>query len=131
MSLIVPWGNAFENMPNEAKELYRQYKQYCDECSKAHDFTCSGADAKVCEAKKKELLDRVLDLADKRKFCVVINNGFPKCVRHIIRVSDDAEQHLEELKAEYYADYSKLPDDKFVFCTGLHNAEKMYKKVMK
>ena len=120
MSLILPWGNAFENMPDEAKELYRQYKQYCDECSKA--------DAKACEAKKKELLDRTLDLADKRKFCVVVNNGFPKYVRHIIRVSDDADKHLEKLKTEYYTDYSKLPNDEFIFCTGLHNAEKMYEK---
>ena len=77
------------------------------------------------------MLDRVLDLADKRKFCVVVNSGFPKCVRHIIRVSDDADKHLEKLKTEYYADYSKLPDDEFMFCTGLHNAEKMYEKVMK
>jgi hypothetical protein len=64
MSLFVSCGNTFDNMPDEAKELYRQYKQYCDECSKAHDFTCSGADVKACEAKKKNLLDRVLDLAN-------------------------------------------------------------------
>lgn len=64
MNLSVSCGNAFENMPDEAKELYRQYKQYCDECSKAHDFTCSGADVKTCEAKKKNLLDRILDLTN-------------------------------------------------------------------
>ena len=64
MSLFVSCSNAFENMSDEAKELYRQYKQYCNECSKAHDFTCSGADAKACEAKKKDLLDRVLNLTN-------------------------------------------------------------------
>lgn len=63
MSLFVLCDNALENMPDEAKDLYRQYKQYCDECSKAHDFTCSGADAKACEAKKKNLLNRIFNLA--------------------------------------------------------------------
>ena len=112
MSLIVPWGNAFENMSEEAKEIRRQYLE-------------------APEEEKEQLKARLYEAADKRKFCVVINNGSHRCVRHIIRVSDDAEQHLEELKAEYYADYSKLPDDEFVFCTGLHNAEKMYETKIK
>ena len=112
MSLIVPWGNAFENMSEEAKEIHKQYLE-------------------APEDEKEQLKARLYEVADKRKFCVVISNDSPKCVRHIIRVSDDAEQHLEELKAEYYTDYSKLPDDEFVFCIGLHNAEKMYEKVMK
>lgn len=33
-------------------EKYRLYMQWCDECPKAHNFTCSGADAKKCEQEK-------------------------------------------------------------------------------
>ena len=62
MNSFVSRGNAFENIPDEAKELYRQYKQYCDECSKAYDFTCSGADAKACETKKRTCLIVLLTL---------------------------------------------------------------------
>ena len=82
MSLIVPWGNAFENMSEEAKEIRRQY-------------------LKAPEEEKEQLKARLYEAADKRKFCVVINNGSHRCVRHKIRVSDDAEHHIEELKAEY------------------------------
>lgn len=64
MSLFILCGNAFKNIPDEAKEFYRQYKQYCDECSKAYDFTCSGADVKACGANKKNLLDRILNLTN-------------------------------------------------------------------
>lgn len=33
-------------------EKYRLYMQWCNECPKAHNFTCSGADAKECEQEK-------------------------------------------------------------------------------
>jgi hypothetical protein len=37
-------------------EKYRLYMQWCNECPKAHNFTCSGADAKKCEQEKQKLL---------------------------------------------------------------------------
>lgn len=42
----------------DAKELYGQYTQFCMECPKAYDFTCSGADSKRCEEKKAEILNK-------------------------------------------------------------------------
>lgn len=37
-------------------------------------------------------------------------------------VSDDAEEHIDELKAEFYAAYTKCLDDEFRFFKGLHRA---------
>lgn len=51
-------NDIIDNAALSAQEAYRQYMQFCDECSKAHDFTCSGADAAKCEAAKEELLKR-------------------------------------------------------------------------
>lgn len=125
MSLICSeHGNAYGNMNSEAKELRRQYLQFCDECSKAHDFTCSGADAKACKEKKNEILKMMLDISDIRLFCVVTNkNEHIPCVRHIFRVEEQALSRFEELKEEYYETYAKLPDDNFCFFRGLHRAQ--------
>ena len=129
MSMIIDWGNgnAYQNMTDEAKELRRQYLQFCDECSKAHDFTCSGADAKACKEKKDELLKMMLDICDTRRFCVVTNNDeYIPCVRHIFRVSEKAD--LEGIKKEYYAAYSQNTADEFFIFTGLHNAQNFAEK---
>lgn len=113
---------AYRNMTDEAKELYRRYKQWCDECPKAYDFTCSGASAERCRQEKRKLLLQMLDITDTRKFCVVTaQKGYP--VRHIFPVSADAEEHLEELKTEYYTGYARLPYDEFHFFIGLHRAQ--------
>ncbi len=131
-SVIIDWGKPLVNMTDEAKELLRQFNQYCDECSKAHDFTCSGADAVECDRKKNKLLRDLYDIADTRRICVVTSNedNLP-CVRHVFRVSDDAEQRLDELKAEYYADYQKLSTDEFHFFTGYYNAEDFFSEYMR
>lgn len=42
----------------EDTEKYRLYMQWCNECPKAHDFTCSGVDAKKCEQEKQKLLTK-------------------------------------------------------------------------
>lgn len=34
------------------KNLFDEYRSWCDSCSKAYDFTCSGADAEKCLKKK-------------------------------------------------------------------------------
>ena len=47
-------GKEIQNM--QAAEKYRLYMQWCNECPKAYDFTCSGADAKKCEQEKQKLL---------------------------------------------------------------------------
>lgn len=126
-NVILPWGddNAYINMTDEAKELLSQYLQWCDECSKVRDFSCSEADAKQCNEKKRELLSRILDITDTRTVCVVVGGRSERIpiTRHIFRVSEDAENRLEELKAEYYDDYAQLPDDEFHFFRGLHRAQ--------
>ena len=52
--------NHYYNSIFEAEELRRQYLQFCDGCTKAYDFTCSGADAEKCNKRKEELLNRRL-----------------------------------------------------------------------
>ena len=39
------------------QENYRKYTQWCQECPKAYDYTCSGADASRCEKEKQEFLN--------------------------------------------------------------------------
>lgn len=64
------------NLTNEVKELQRQYEQFCNNCPKAYDFTCSGADAKACEEqieqiKKKDKEKRIFaDAYDINEFVV-------------------------------------------------------------
>ena len=38
------------------QEAIYDYLHFCDECPKAHDFTCSGADVNRCEKEKEKLL---------------------------------------------------------------------------
>lgn len=123
-AVIQEWGSPFENMTDEAKELRRQYLQFCDGCTKAYDFTCSGADAEKCNKRKEELLNRIYDITDTRCMCVVTakEDNIP-CVRHVFRVSEDAEKRLDELKKEYYSDYTQLTTDEFHFFTGYHRAD--------
>lgn len=107
MSYIVEWGSAFRNMTEEAKRIKDEYLA-----------------EKENSARAEALKEKLYDIADTRQFCVVVSSeGNVRCVRHIIRVSDDANEHLDELKAEYYADYAQLPTDEFHFFTGLHRAE--------
>ena len=37
---------------------FERFMQWCNECPKAHNFTCSGADAKKCEQEKQKLLTK-------------------------------------------------------------------------
>ena len=39
--------------------LVYQYIHFCDNCPKAYDFTCSGADSKKCEEVKAKLLEKI------------------------------------------------------------------------
>ncbi len=107
------------NMNSEAKELRREYLQICD---KYYDPACSGANKNDLKKKKDEILKKMLDICDDRVFCVVTNESLP-CVRHIFRVDEQAENHLEEIKEEYYKTYAKIPDDNFWFFRGLHRAQ--------
>lgn len=107
---MMDWGTAFETQSLEADRLRAEYIASSDE---------------MPEEKRNELLHRILEALDQRKFCVVTaeEDGI-FCVRHIFRVSDDAESRLEELKAEYYEDYSQLRTDKFFFFKGYHRVIK-------
>lgn len=48
-------NNALSNI-TDVNALIYQYMHFCDECNKAYDFTCSGANAKKCEVAKNKLL---------------------------------------------------------------------------
>ena len=76
------------------------------------------------EEERQKILNRMLDITDTRTFCDVVSkeDGIP-CVRHIFRVTEDAEKHLDLLKEEYNDDYSQLSTDEFFFFTGFHRAE--------
>lgn len=104
------------------KNLFNEYRSWCDSCSKAYDFTCSGADAEKCHKKKHDLLMKIYEIMDKRKFCVVTNSQY-KVVRHIMQVTYNASDDLEFLKQEYYTIYDELDGDEFHFFTGLQNAQ--------
>ena len=68
-----------------------------------------------------QLQNKFYDSIDQRKFCIVTNKNLLGCIRHVIRVSDDADEHLEEFKHEYYTDYTAIPGDEFYFMIGYHN----------
>lgn len=40
------------------KEMVYKYLHWCDDCPKAYDFTCSGANAKKCEEARNKLIGR-------------------------------------------------------------------------
>lgn len=104
---IAEWGSPYENMTPEAVRLRNELL------------------ARGTGEEQTELLHRIWDITDTRRFCIVTSreDGI-FCLRHIFRVTDSAEEHLEELKAEYYKDYAQLPTDEFHFCTGYHRAVK-------
>lgn len=116
MSVIMDWGNAYENMTPEAIIIKK----------KLSAETLTSQEEKII---RDILFQHLLDITDTRKICVVVSNedNIP-CIRHIFRVEVDAEKRLDELKKEYYQDYAKLPSDKFVFFTGYHKAEEFCKK---
>lgn len=115
MDIIIEWGNAFRNMTSEAIKLKQEYLKNKDNMS---------------TAERKEFLRQIWDITDTRKFCVVTTkkDGIAY-VRHIIRVTDNAELKLNELKAEYYKDYSKYPTDEFHFFIGLHKANEYQESI--
>ena len=41
-------------MPMNKNEVLYKLHHWCDNCSKAYDFTCSGRDAKRCDEYKDE-----------------------------------------------------------------------------
>lgn len=69
--------------------------------------------------------ERFLDLVDTRRFCVVVNS---MGVRHCFPVTEDAQEHLEDLKKEYYSNYTEISDDEFHFFIGLHRAQKFMER---
>ena len=55
-------NNSLTVTQEQIQNLYYDYMHYCDECPKAHDFTCSGADAEKCEKEKEKLLEKIKKL---------------------------------------------------------------------
>lgn len=104
------------------KNLFDEYRSWCDSCPQIHDHKCSGEDAEKCRKKKHDLLMKIYEIMDKRTFCVVTNSQY-KVVRHIMQVTDNASDNLPLLKKEYYEIYAVLDGDEFHFFTGLQNAQ--------
>lgn len=74
------------------------------------------------------LSERFLDLVDTRRFCVVVNS---MGVRHCFPVTEDAQEHLKDLKKEYYSEYTESPDDEFHLFIGLHRAQRFMERKKK
>lgn len=77
------------------------------------------------EEQRRKIKNEIYDSIDKRRICVVtaeteVGGG----VRQIFRVTEDAENRMDELKKAYYSICDRLDTDEFHFFTGLHNAQK-------
>lgn len=126
MSIIKSWNshNAYENMTSEAKEMLDRYNHWCDECTaRGGKFICKQKKNAPCRVRKDKLRIDILDITDTRTVCVVFDKK-TATVRQFVMVSDDAEERVDELKAEFYATYAECPDDEFRFFKGLHRALK-------
>lgn len=54
----------------DKNEVLYKLHHWCDNCSKAYDFTCSGRDAKRCDELKDEFLRTAKQKMDKQESCV-------------------------------------------------------------
>ena len=124
MSIIKAWGagSAYQNLTPEARVMLSKWQMWCDGCvTGEYDFSCKGDENANCRIGRRRLLNDILDITDTRTVCVVFDKK-TATVRQFVMVSDDAEEHIDELKAEFYAAYTKCPDDEFRFFKGLHRA---------
>lgn len=67
---------------------------------------------------------------DDRLFCVVMNDNPYMMIRHILRVSEEAEYNMDQVKQEYYTMYQELEGDIFFLSRGLQNATKTAKEMI-
>lgn len=67
---------------------------------------------------------------DDRLFCVVMNPNPYMMIRHILRVSEEAEYNMDQVKQEYYATYQELEGDIFFLSRGLQNDTKTAKEMI-
>lgn len=104
----------YNNVPAEAAKTYEKYVHFCDECPKAHDFTCSGADSLRCDKEKSKLLDGFFKLYDRRIICVVMNEGV---LRSAINTEHSTFENLdiEGFIKEYYTNHKRYEGDEFRF----------------
>lgn len=104
----------YNNVPAEAAETYEKYVHFCDECPKAYDFTCSGADSLRCDKEKSKLLDGFFKLYDRRIICVVMNEGV---LRSVINTEHSTFENLdiEGFIKEYYTNHKRYEGDEFRF----------------
>lgn len=104
----------YNNASAEAAEAYEKYVHFCDECPKAYDFTCSGADSLRCDKEKSKLLDGFFKLYDRRIICVVMNEGV---LRSAINTEYSTFENLdiEGFIKEYYTNHKRYEGDEFRF----------------
>ena len=62
-----PQGETREEIEEMLKDLYIKYRDFCNECPKAHDFTCSGADSLRCQKEKDKIAAEIKRLGSKLK----------------------------------------------------------------
>ena len=104
----------YNNVSAEAAKAYEKYVHFCDECPKAYDFTCSGADSLRCDKEKSKLLDGFFKLYDRRIICVVMNEGV---LRSVINTEHSTFENLdiEGFIKEYYTNHKRYEGDEFRF----------------
>lgn len=106
--------NTLSSCTEEANEIYQKYVHFCDECPKAHDFTCSGADSLRCDKEKSKLVDGFFKLYDRRIICVVMNEGV---LRSAINTEHSTFENLdiEGFIKKYYTNHKRYEGDEFRF----------------
>lgn len=109
--------NPWKNVPEEQR---RRYLEYCKSCAKK-DF-CE----KDCE-ELRAFYNEILNAADKRPFCVVLNKDPCPTVRHIIQITKKENEVPENFKKWYYGTYSEIKGDRFIFVFGEHRAVRIAK----
>ena len=114
MSIFLSWMEGYPILDDKTRYLLEQYESWCSACGKS-----GNCENYHCQGLKEQIKIEFYRKADKRKMLLVRNKIFDiVTVRHIFHVVEDADQRLEEVKKEYYQNYTKLPGDEFLFFTG-------------
>ncbi len=104
----------YNDVPAEAAETYEKYVHFCDECPKAYDFTCSGADSERCGKVKKSLLDEFFEKYDRRIFCIVLNKGVVRGVFNT-KISSFSRLNADAVIEKFYKHHKLRENDEFHF----------------
>lgn len=114
MSIFLSWMEGYPILDDKTRYLLEKYESWCSDCGKS-----GNCENYHCQELKEQIKIEFYRKADKRKMLLVRNKIFDiVTVRHIFHVVEDVDQRLEEVKKEYYQNYTELPGDEFLFFTG-------------